>query len=127
MEQLLHLEALKRTELANVTVVAISPESVDATRVAVLRLETSKRTCLTHRFLSDPELDVVEAYGARNERGSAIVRPVAVLLDGKGREVWRFTERMARMVPEDQDLAEAVRRLKAPREGDRLPRKTPGP
>lgn len=111
MEQLLHLETLKATTLRNVTVVAVSPESVEATRAAVGKLEATKRPCLTHTLLSDPELDVIEAYGARNERGSAMVRPVTILLDGHGREVWRFTERMARMVPEDRDLAAAVARL----------------
>ncbi len=113
MEQLLHLEKLKTTTLANVTVVAVSTDGVEAARTAIGKLEATKRTCLTHTFLSDPELEVIEAYGARNERGSALVRPATILLDQSGREVWRFTEKVARMVPDDDELARAVARLKS--------------
>lgn len=112
MEQLLHIEELKKTTLAGVPVIAISADEVGKTRELLAKLSARGRP-LTHRFVSDPALKVIAAYGLRNARSTARVRPAAILIDKDGREAWRWVEKTAEMTPDDDALRAAVDKLRA--------------
>ena len=112
MGQLIHLEELKTSLLAGIAILAISPDPAEKTRGMVAEVERKQSVRMTHRFLSDGDLAVIDAYGVRNTKGAATVRPAMILLDRKGREIWRFTERKVQMSPTDAELADAVRLLK---------------
>ena len=111
MEQLLHIEELKKTTLAGVPVVAISADPVGQTRELLAKLQAQGRP-LTHRFVSDPTLSVIAAYGLKNARSTARVRPAAILIDKEGREAWRWVEKTAEMAPDDDALRAAVEKLR---------------
>jgi len=104
--QLLHLASLRKTTLSGVRVLAVSPDPPDLSRDLAARLGKDGPT-----LLADPALEVAAAYGARNRRGSAIIRPTWILIDREGRETWRFTESHTRASPPDAELAAAVAAL----------------
>ncbi|MEO6324771.1 MAG: redoxin domain-containing protein [Thermoanaerobaculia bacterium] len=112
MGQLIHLQELETSFLAGVPILAISPDSPEKTRELIEDVRRTKHVRLTHRFLSDEHLAVIDAYGVRNTKGAATVRPAMILLDRAGRELWRFTERKVQMSPTDAELSAAVRLLK---------------
>ncbi len=113
MEQLLQLQRLKSTTLAEVTVLAIAPDPPEKTREMIEKVRSSKDVVLTHRFLSDPDLRVTDAYGIRNAGAKKpIPHPTAVLVDRGGREVWRFTETDYKKRPTDDEIRAAVRKLR---------------
>ena len=109
MGQLLHLASLEKTTLAGVRVLAVSPDPPDLSRELAARLGKDGPT-----LLADPGLEVAAAYGARNRKGSAIIRPTWILIDREGRETWRFTESHTRASPPDAELASAVAALTTP-------------
>lgn len=109
---MLQLERLKSSALAGVTVLAISPDPPGKTRELIEKVRRSKDVVLTHRFLSDPDLRVTDAYGIRNsESKRPLPHPTTVLVDLDGREVWRFTEKDYERRPTDDELRAAVGRL----------------
>ena len=117
MEQLLHLERLEKDVLAGVEILAVSPDPPDATRELIRSLHAKKGVRLTHRFVSDAKLAAVDACGARNTKGAMTVRPLYLLYDRTGHEVWRFSEKHARMAPTDDELREALGRLRPASKG----------
>ena len=108
MGQLIHLEALRNSLLSGIPILAISPDAAEKTRAMVDEVARTKRIRMTHRFLPDTDLAVIDAYGVRNTKGAATVRPAMILIDRNGREAWRFTERKAQMSPTDAELADAL-------------------
>ena len=112
MGQLTHLEKLRSSILSGISILAISPDPPEGTRAMIEEVATRKHVRMTHRFLADTELAMVDAFGVRNTKGAATVRPAMILLDRRGREVWRFTERKAQMSPTDAELGDAVHLLK---------------
>lgn len=112
MEQLLHLQRLKATTLAGVTVLAIAPDPPEKSRELIEKVRSSKDVELTHRFLSDPDLKATDAYGLRNSGAKKpIPHPTTVLVDRDGREVWRFTETDYKKRPTDDEIRAAIRKL----------------
>jgi peroxiredoxin len=113
---LLQLQRLKTTVLGDVTVLAISPDPPEKTKELLEKLRSSKGVTLTHRFLSDPELKAVDAWGIRNtDAKKAIPHPTTILFDRAGREVWRFTEKDFKKRPTDAEISSAVKLLQEPR------------
>lgn len=113
MGQLLQLEALKSWALAGIPVVAISPDPPEKTRELLEKVKQSKNVALSHRFLSDPDLRAIAAYGIRNgESKKAIPHPTTILVDRDGREVWRFTEKDFKRRPTDDEIRAAVAKLR---------------
>jgi peroxiredoxin len=113
VEQLLQLQRLKATTLADVTVLAIAPDPPEKTREMIEKVRSSKAVALTHRFLGDPDLNVTDAYRIRNsEARKPIPHPTTVLVDRLGREVWRFTERDYKRRPTDDEIRAAVLTLR---------------
>ncbi len=113
MEQLLQLQRLKSTTLAEVTVLAISPDPPEKTRGLIEKVRSSKDVVLTPRFLSDPDLKVTDAYGIRNSGAKTPVpHPTTILVDRDGREVWRFTETDYKKRPTDDEIRAAVQKLR---------------
>ncbi len=91
---------------------ALSPDTAEATQDFVAKAWQARGVCLTPTFLPDPFLDIAEAYGLKNRtKTGPALRPALVLIDESGREVWRFTERHARMYPDDEEIERAVRGL----------------
>ena len=113
MEQLLHLERLEKDVLAGVEILAVSPDPPEATRELIRSLQAKKGVRLTHRFVSDAKLVAVDACDARNTKGAMTVRPLYLLYDRDGREVWRFSEKHTRMAPTDDEMRAALSRLPA--------------
>jgi peroxiredoxin len=113
VEQLLQLQRLKSSTLAGTAVVAIAPDPPGKTRELIGKVLTSKDVLLTHRFLSDPDLEATDAYGIRNaESKTPVPHPTAVLVDRDGREVWRFSEKEYRRRPTDEEIRAAVGKLR---------------
>ena len=112
MEQLLQLQRLKASTLLGVEILAVSPDPPEKTRELVEKVERGKGVRLTHRFLSDPTMTAVDAYGIRNAESRApMPHPTSILYSREGREVWRFTEKDYKVRPTDADLAAAVAAL----------------
>lgn len=122
MGQLLHLATLGKTTLAGVAVLAVSPDPPELSRDLAARLGKDGPT-----LLADPSLEAASAYGARNRKGSAIIRPTWILIDKGGREAWRFTESHTRASPPDPELAAAVAALAAADAALASPRVAPSP
>ncbi len=109
MEQLLQLERLKKTTLANVRILAISPDPPEKTRGLIAKVASGKGVSLTHTFLSDPSLGSADAYRIRNEKAtSPLPHPTTVLVGKAGNEVWRFTEVDYKKRPSDAEIAAAM-------------------
>ena len=82
MEQLLQLQRLKATTLAGVTVLPIATDPPEKTRAMIEKVHSSKDVALTHRFLSDPELKVTDAYGIRNSEAKKPIPQPRVAIRG---------------------------------------------
>ena len=112
VDQLVQLERLKATDLKDIPVLAVSPDSVETALRGKLALEKEKSVRFTHRFLSDSDVIFAPRYGLGAGDGKAGARlPSFVLVDRDGKEVWTFTESHYIIRPIDERLREGLRKL----------------
>jgi peroxiredoxin len=112
VEQLVQLERLKASDLKEVPVLAVTPETIETARKGKAALEKEKSVRFTHRFLSDPGVKFAPHYGLGAENGKpGSRRPSFILLDRDGKEVWTFTESHYVIRPLDERLREGLGKL----------------
>ena len=88
--------------------VLVSPDDQGATRDLVARLE------LPYPVLSDPDLAVTDAYGARHDHepnGKLIPRPAAFVIDQAGRIRFAYKGDSVPDRPSEDTLLEVIRGL----------------
>jgi peroxiredoxin len=116
VEQLVQLERLRASDLKDVPVLVVSPETVETSRKGKAALEREKSVHFTLRFLTDPDVKFALHYGldaGDGKRGAR--RPSFVLVDRNGKEVWSFSESHYVIRPIDERVREGLAKL-GPRE-----------
>lgn len=107
---------LTEPERKGVEVLAVSSDPKEKLKEMADRIQAKSSGAVWFKLLSDPDHEVIDRYGLRNEaaaaKGRFIPHPTTYVIGKDGNVAWHFTEVDHKIRPSNEDIRAALRRVR---------------